>query len=339
MIIPASAATFVAYATTDDNSGGGGSSGPTTLNCDSSSNDPNCASEGGGGGQTPQADCKKKADNPSCSSTTTKTPPCDPDTDPKCPPSETKPPCPTGTHTAGDDICVGCPKASASGNIPVVDECPPRCPPQQGGKSSALCLPPPCPDGQIHKNGRFGPCVCPQGKDKVGDNCLPPCPPNTHREKNGACVRTIVKHETETITKTKIITIPAPEGEKQKFFTVTQMNDPANYKVGLIVDLDQTKATKSSGDWAVHLQGKLTDLTVPQVRNDRIMITLLLYNAENRVIAKDYASLINYNGDIRTGESTDWHTFIGGTSNADGLTKESLQSIDHVVYHVEIMTA
>ena len=309
MIIPASAATFVAYATTDDNSGGGGSSnsdgaaiiferqiagqtnqeeeskckpnandcvsgssgGPTTLNCDSSSNDPNCAPEGGGGGQTPQADCKKKPDNPSCSSTTTKTPPC--------------------------------------------------------------------PDGQIHKNGRFGPCVCPQGKDKVGDNCLPPCPPNTHREKNGACVRTIVKHETETITKTKIITIPAPEGEKQKFFTVTQMNDPANYKVGLIVDLDQTKATKSSGDWAVHLQGKLTDLTVPQVRNDRIMITLLLYNAENRVIAKDYASLINYNGDIRTGESTDWHTFIGGTSNADGLTKESLQSIDHVVYHVEIMTA
>jgi hypothetical protein len=337
MIIPASAATFVAYATTDDNSGGGGSSnpdgaaiiferqiagqtnqeeeskckpnandcvsgssGPTTLNCDSSSNDPNCAPEGSGGGQTPQADCKKKPDNPSCSSTTTKTPPCDPDTDPKC---------------------------------------PPPCPPQQGGKSSALCLPPPCPDGQIHKNGRFGPCVCPQGKYKVGDNCLPPCPPNKHREKNGACVRTIVKHETETITKTKIITIPAPEGEKQKFFTVTQMNDPANYKVGLIVDLDQTKATKSSGDWAVHLQGKLTDLTVPQVRNDRIMITLLLYNAENRVIAKDYASLINYNGDIRTGESTDWHTFIGGTSSADGLTKESLQSIDHVVYHVEIMTA
>lgn len=143
-------------------------------------------------------------------------------------------------------------------------------------------------------------------------------------------VRTIIVHNT------KIIVESDKPLKQSKFFTVTQMNDPANYKLGVIVDLHESKA-RSSGDdnlAFVEIDGKLRNIGNNRIVKDFTM-SVILYDSANHTIASDLGTP-NITK-LRPGDSSPFFVWIGGKdAPLDGITtKEKLKEIDHIVYLIE----
>jgi hypothetical protein len=95
------------------------------------------------------------------------------------------------------------------------------------------------------------------------------------------------------------------------------MNDPPNYKLGVIVDLDSTKATNeiSSGAYpgSVAIQGKITNIGTNTHKD--IFMTLILYDASNHTISSDPG-----NPNLTTlapGDNSPFFALVDGKGNTD----------------------